>query len=65
MDDAKLASNKLGTRLGTIDSNSDRYGRVSVNRIFQEKLETSIEELRQLAPVVVRNSQPNYQPTPN
>ena len=56
MDDAKLASNKLGTRLGTIDSNSDRYGRVSVNRIFQEKLETSIEELRQLAPVVVRNS---------
>ena len=53
-DDAKLASKELETKLRTIDSKSDRYGRVAVNRIFQEKLDDSIERLRQLAPVVVR-----------
>ena len=56
MDDAVIASRKLGTRLNSIESNSNQYGRVSVNRIFSEKLEDSIEQLRQLAPVVVRDS---------
>ncbi|MBE9062884.1 DEAD/DEAH box helicase family protein [cf. Phormidesmis sp. LEGE 11477] len=53
-DDAKLASKELETKLRTIDSKNDRYGRILVNRIFQEKLDDSIERLRQLAPVVVR-----------
>ena len=35
---------------------SDSYGRVSVNRIFEGELDASVEQLRQLAPVVVRHS---------